>query len=221
MSGIDWDWAYAWSVMPDLLRGLVLTVEITILASTLALALGLVWILVRLADIPVISPLINFMVEFIRGTPLLVQLYFIFYVFPNYGVTLSAMATGVLGLGLYFSAFTSEVYRAGIEGVPTGQWEACLTLGLPVPRVWAGIVMPQAITIITPMLGNYIILMFKETALLSTITVMEVLARAMDVGFESFRFIEPLTLAGGLYFIVSYISARGVRVLEARNAERR
>lgn len=215
-----WDWGFAFAAVPNLLIGLQLTVEATFWGSILALLLGLIWVLVRLANIPVLSPAIGFLVEFVRGTPFLVQLYFLFYVFPTYGVTLSAMTTGVIALGLYYSAYISEVYRAGIEGVAPGQWEASLTLGLPIRRVWLGIVLPQSLRTITPMLGNYVIVMFKETTLLSTITVMEVLAQAMDVGFLHYRFIEPLTMAGLLYFAVSYAAAQGVRALEARLAAR-
>lgn len=218
MTGFSWDWGFAWSTIPGLLEGLQLTMEATLLGSLVALALGLMWALIRLADVPVIAPAIRVFVEFVRGTPFLVQLYFLFYVFPTYGVTMSAMLTGVVGLGLYYSAYMAEVFRAGIEGVPAGQWEASLALGLPLRRVWLGVVLPQALRTVTPILGNYVIVMFKESALLSTITVLELLARATDIGVQQFRFIEPLTLAGLLYFLVSYPAARFVRALEGRVA---
>ncbi len=221
MTGFAWDWQYAWSSMPTLLDGLELTVEVTILGAILAVALGPLWTLSRLLDIPVLSPLISIVLEFLRGTPFLVQIFFLFYVLPNYGVTLSAISTGVFGLGLYYSSYAAEIYRAGIESVPPGQWEACLTLGLPVKRAWTGIVLPQVLPTIAPMLGSLVIVMFKETALLSTITVMELLARGMEIGFLEYRFIEPLTMAGALYFIVSYAAAYGVRVLERHNAVQR
>jgi polar amino acid transport system permease protein len=155
-------------------------------------------------------------VEFLRGTPFLVQLYFLFYVFPSYGLTFSALVTGIVGLGLYYSAYTAEIFRAGIEDIPPGQWEACLVLGLPLRRVWTGIILPQAVRTVIPVFGNYVIVMFKETALLSAITVTEVLAQANNVGYLQFRFTEPLTLAGILYLLVSYPAARGVRLLEKR-----
>ena len=218
MSGFRWDWATAWAVLPDLLRGLSLTVEATLAGSAIALILGLCWTIVRLGRVPLLSAAVQMFVEFLRGTPFLVQLYFLFYVLPTYGLTLPALQTGALGLGLYYSAYTSEVFRAGIEAVPAGQWESCLTLGLPLWRVWTGIILPQAMRISIPMLGNYVIVMFKETALLSTITVMEVTAQATNAGFRMFRFVEPLTLVGVLYFALSYPAARLVRALEARSA---
>lgn len=220
MGGFSWNWQYAIACIPQLIEGLQLTIALTFLGSILAFVLGLVWMLLRLANVPILSPLAALFVEFVRGTPFLVQVYFLFYVTPGLGITFSAFMTGVIALALFNSAFIAEVYRAGIEGIHKGQWEASLTLGLPVRRVWTHIILPQALRIIIPMLGNYVTVMFKETAVLSTITVMELLAQAMDAGFLRFRFVEPLTMAAGFYFIISYASARGVRLLEARNAAR-
>jgi polar amino acid transport system permease protein len=220
MSGFSWDWAYALSIMPDLLEGLLVTVQATLLATAIALPLGLVLMLLRVAAIPVVSPLVGFLVEFLRGTPFLIQLYFIFYVLPNYGVLLSPFVTGVLALGVYGAARAAELYRAGIEAVPAGQWEACMALGLPLSYVWRGVVLPQVVPVVTPMLGNLVIVMFKDSAVLSTITVLELVARAKDVGVMTFRYLEPLTLAGVLFWIVSYAAARGVRRLETHHAGR-
>lgn len=220
MSGFSWDWAYALSILPELLRGLMITVQATLLATAIALPLGLVLILIRVAGIPVVSRAVWFLIEFLRGTPFLIQLYFIFYVMPNYGVTLSPFTTGVIALGIYGAARAAELYRAGIEALPPGQWEACMALGLPLPYVWRGVVMPQVVPVVTPMLGNLVIVMFKDSAVLSTITVLELVATAKDIGVMTFRYLEPLTLAGLLFWIVSYAAAHGVRHLEARHAGR-
>ena len=166
------------------------------------------------------TPPVWFFVQFIRGTPLLIQLYFLFYLLPNWGLTLSALPTGIIGLGLFYSSYTAEIYRAGIEDLPPGQWEASLVLGLPIRRVWLGIILPQAIRAVLPVLGNVVISMFKQSALLSTITVMELLAQGMSAGTIFYRFVEPLTMVGAFYFLVSYLSARAVRSLEARDAVR-
>jgi polar amino acid transport system permease protein len=214
MSGFHWDWAFAWSIVPQLARGVVVTVIATAGGSILAFLLGLVWAFLRIAQVRIVSPAVWFFVQFIRGTPLLIQLYFLFYVLPTWGLTISALATGIIGLGLFFSAYAAEVYRAGIENLPTGQWEAALALGLPVRRVWIGIVLPQAIRTVLPMLGNIIVSMFKQTALLSTITVLELLASGMAIGQMTYRFVEPLTMVGVFYFAVSYASARALRSLE-------
>jgi polar amino acid transport system permease protein len=218
MSGFHWDWQFAWSIVPDLLAGLRLTILATMFGSIVSFALGLVWTLIRLARIRWLTPIVEFFVQFVRGTPLLVQLYFLFYIFPAWGVSLTAFATGVLGLGVCYSAYTTEIYRAGIENLPAGQWEAALTLGLPIRRVWLGIVLPQSIRSILPMLGNQVIGMFKESSLLSTITVMELLAQGNNIGSINFRYVEPLTMVGAIYFAISYTAARLVRSSEARDA---
>lgn len=216
MSGFQWDWAYALSCIPHLLEGLKITVLVTLCGFVIALVLGFVLVFLRMARLPVISPAAAVFVEFIRGTPFLIQLFFLFYVVPNWGLTLSAIVTGIVAIGIFNSAYVSEIYRAGIEDIPPGQWEACLTVGLPVRRVWLGIIIPQAFMSVLPMLGNVVIGMFKETAVLSTITVMELLARGMDQGFTHFRFIEPLTMVGAMYLAISYTAARAVRRLEGR-----
>lgn len=218
MSGFSWDWAFAWSVLPALLDGLSVTVQATLAGSLIALPLGLLWCFLRLADIPLFSFVIRFMVEFLRGTPFLVQLYFVFYVLPKYGIIFSPLATGIFALGIYGSARAAEFYRAALEAIPAGQWEASLTLGLPIRKVWMRIILPQMWPIAAPMLGNLVIAMFKDTAVLSTITVLEVVARAKDAGFQTFRYLEPLTIAGILFWIVSYGAARLLRRLEDKNA---
>ena len=125
MSRFPWEWQYVWAALPHLIAGLKLTVAATIAGSALTFVLGLVWFMLRLANLPLISPVANFVVQFVRGTPLLIQLYFVFYVLPTVQVTLSPMVCGIIGLAIFNSAPTSEVYRAGIEAIPKGQWEAC------------------------------------------------------------------------------------------------
>lgn len=216
MNGIPWDWSYAISCIPHLLEGLKITVLVTFCGFAIALALGFFLVFLRIARIPIISAVAAFFVEFIRGTPFLIQLFFLFYVVPNWGLTLSAIVTGIVAIGIFNSAYVSEIYRAGIEDVAPGQWEACLTVGLPVRRVWIGVIIPQVFMSVLPMLGNVVIGMFKETAVLSTITVMELLARGMDQGSTHFRYIEPLTMVGAMYLAISYAAALAVRRLEGR-----
>ena len=217
MSTLDWDWSFAWSIVPALLMGAKITVIATMLGSLLAFALGLIWTLLRLMRIKLVTPAVELFVSFVRGTPLLVQLYFVFYVFPKWGLSMPALVTGIVGLGIYYSATASEIYRAGIEELAAGQWEAALVLGLPLRRVWLGIVLPQAVKTVLPVLGNQVVAMFKETSLLSTITVIELLAEATSIGSIEFRYVEPLTMAGFFYFVISYTAARGIRRLEARH----
>ncbi len=211
-----WDWDYTRDILPDLLRGLVVTVQATLVGSVVALLLGLVFALLRRSGLRAVRIVTGAFVEFIRSTPLLVQLYVLFFVLPTVGITLSGFQAGVIGLGVHYATYTSEVYRAGIEGVPRGQWEAATALNLPTSRVWRSVILPQAIPRVLPALGNYVIAMFKETPLLSAITVLEMLAIAKGLGSQTFRYLEPLTLVGLLFLLVSLPASLTVRRLERR-----
>jgi polar amino acid transport system permease protein len=211
-----WDWGYAFEVLPQLLRALLVTLEITVLGSVLALVLGLVIAVLRQAHIPVLDQVLWALVEFIRSTPLLVQVFFLYFALPRFGLTLSALTVGVLGLGLHYATYTSEVYRAGIEAVPRGQWEAATALSLSRTRTWTGVILPQAIPRVLPALGNYVISMFKEVPLLLAISVVEVVSKAQEIGSQTFRFTEPFTIAGLLFLALSYPASMLVRRLERR-----
>lgn len=210
------DWHYAWAIMPRLAQGLVVTIEATVLGMAVALTLGLALALARRSRFRLIAWPIGVAVEFIRSTPLLVQIYFLFYVLPDTGIRLSPLATGVIALGLHYAAYCSEVYRAGLESVPRGQWDAAMALNLGHWRMMRDIIIPQAIPPIVPALGNYLVAMFKDTPLLSAITVLELLQVAKLIGAESFRYIEPLTLVGALFLVLSLLSAAGIRWIEGR-----
>jgi polar amino acid transport system permease protein len=214
------DWQFAWDILPRLLGGLVVTIEATVVGFILAVILGLFLALGRRSENPWISQPIGAIVEFIRSTPLLVQLFFFFFVLPRYGIRLPAFVVGTVALGLHYGTYTSEVYRAGIDAVDQGQWEAATALNFSPLRVWVGIILPQAIPPMIPALGNYLIGMFKESAQLRAITVTELMLTARVIGTETFRFLEPITLAGLLYFLVSYPSALILQRLEARYANK-
>ncbi|MFD2421065.1 ectoine/hydroxyectoine ABC transporter permease subunit EhuD [Amycolatopsis pigmentata] len=214
---MTWDWSNAYASIPLLLTGLAVTLELTVVGSALAYVLGLMLTLLRQSRIPVLSQAVYLFVELVRSTPLLIQVFVIFYlVWPLLGVKPSPFATGVLALGVHYATYTSEVYRAGIDAVPKGQWEAARALSLPRARVWTGIVLPQAVPRVLPALGNYTISMFKETPLLLAIGVLDVLNRAKEQGAETFRVIEPYTLAGLMFLAISYPSSILVRRLERR-----
>ena len=211
---MTFDWAYVVAIAPPLLRALQVTVGATVAGTVLALVLGLAWTLMRRSRTRFVSTPASWLVEFVRSTPLLVQLYFLFYVAPAAGVVLSPLTAGILALGLHYSSYTSEVYRAGIEAVPRGQWEAAIALDFSRLRTWRTIILPQAIPPIVPALGNYVVAMFKDTPMLAAITVMELLQTAKIIGSESFRYLEPLTLVGVLFLGVSLVAARLVHRLE-------
>jgi polar amino acid transport system permease protein len=211
---MDFDWAFTWEILPLLGRAALTTVFATMIGYALALVLGLVLALLRRSSRRWISWPVGWAIEFIRSTPLLVQLYFLFFVFPEYGIVLSGLVAGVLGLGIHYSTYTSEVYRAGLEGIHRGQWEAATALNFTPLRVYTNIIIPQAIPPVVPALGNYLVAMFKDTPLLSAIAVVELMQRAKIIGSESFRYVEPITLVGLFFLAMSLVSAMGVRRLE-------
>ena len=187
------------------------------LGSVVALLLGLVFAVVRRARIPVLDQILWAFIEIVRSTPLLVQVFFLFFALPRLGITLSAFVIGVVGLGVHYATYTSEVYRAGIDAVPKGQWESATALSLPRSRVWTGVVLPQAIPRVLPALGNYVISMFKEVPLLLAIGVVEVVNAGREIGSATFRYVEPYTIAGVLFLLLSYPASLLVRRLERRS----
>ncbi|MER7077022.1 polar amino acid transport system permease protein [Saccharopolyspora kobensis] len=211
-----WDWEFTGRVVPDVLRGLLVTFEATVLGSVVAFALGLLLALLRRSRIRAVSRATWLFIEFVRSTPLLVQLYFLFNVLPGIGLRFSSLTTGVIGLGVHYACYAAEVYRAGIDGVPRGQWEAATALSLPTYRVWTSVVLPQAIPRVLPALGNYTISMFKETPLLLAIGVLDLVGAAQEAGSDAYRYVEPLTLAGICFLLLSYPASLLVRRLERR-----
>jgi len=211
-----WDNSFALSVLPVIAQGLAITVLITFTGTAIALCIGLVLAIMRRARAKWISLPAEAFVEFVRATPLLVQLYFLYFGLPVFGIFLSALVTGIIGIGLNYSAYTAEVYRAGIEGVPRGQWEAARALNFSHGQTWVRIILPQAVRKVIPALGNYLIAMFKDTPILASISVLEMLEQAQIVGSENFRYLEPMTLVGLLFILVSYPATLLVRRLEVR-----
>jgi polar amino acid transport system permease protein len=214
---MTWDMDYAIDVFPRILEAFLrYTLLVTVLASLLAATLGLVFAVIRGAHVPVLAPLTTAFIEFVRSTPIPIQLFFLFYVLPSVGLTLSGLFIGVLTLGVHYSCYYAEVYRAGIDGVPKGQWEACTALSLSTRDQWQHVVLPQAIRNVLPSLGNYVISMFKETPFLFLIAVPEMVQEAVSIGGRDFRYLEPVTIAGLIFLAASYPSAVAMRKLETR-----
>lgn len=212
-----WDWDYAWEVLPTIVgEGLRTTLLATAFGSVLAYTLGLVLALARRAPSAAVRAVVWAFIEFIRSTPLLVQIFFFFFVLPSVGLKFDPLTTGVIAIGLHYSTFTAEVYRAGIEAVPRGQWEAAVALSLPMRRTWTSVILPQAIPRVLPALGNYTISMLKETPLLLMIGVLDIVGVANQVGSRAFRYVEPITIAGVLFLVLSLSASLLVRWLEKR-----
>ena len=209
-----WDWAYAVEAFPLLAEASLITLQATALGFLVALTVGLLFALGRMVGPTWFRLAVGGLVEFIRSTPLLIQIFFLYYVLPEFGLTLDAMPTGVLALGLHYGAYCSEVYRAGLANVPKGQWEASIALNLSSWTTFKDVILPQAIPPVVPALGNYLVALFKETPLLSVIAVLELMQTAKILGSETFRYVEPITLVGLFFLVFSLISAALIRRVE-------
>ena len=213
---MTWDWDFTWSILPALLQGAQLTLAATLFGSLLAALLGLAIAVARRSSIKPLTLAVGSFVSFVRGTPLLVQLYFLFYVLPDLGLLLSPLTAGILGLGLHYSTYMSEVYRAGIDNVPRDQWEAAKACNLTSPQTWRHVILPQAVPPMIPALGNYLVAMFKETPLLSAVTVLEMMNQAKSIANFNYRYLEPMTLVGLIFLVMSLVAAFGLNRLEKR-----
>lgn len=218
MYGFEWDTttplSYASSILPIILIGLSVTLQAAAAGFAIALVLGLVFALLRRSRFTAVSWTTAVVVEFLRDTPLLVQLFFLYYVLPDYGITLPAFLTGALALGLQYSAYTSEVYRGGIEAVPRGQWEAATALNLSRLQTYRDIVVPQIVPRILPAMGNYLVAMIKETPVLSVVTVLEMMGLANMIGERTFEYLVPLTLVGLIFLLLTLICSAGLHRLQ-------
>ncbi|QIG52393.1 ectoine/hydroxyectoine ABC transporter permease subunit EhuD [Nordella sp. HKS 07] len=208
-----WDWAFTFEILPTLAKAAVISIEATLVGFALAAILGLALALLRIA-VPWTAWPVSVLVELIRSTPLLIQIFFLYFVFPSFGVTLDAFTAGVLALGIHYAAYCSEVYRAGFDNIPRGQWEASIALNLSPWTTFSDIIIPQAIPPVVPALGNYLVALFKETPLLSAIAVLELMQTAKIIGSETFRYTEPITLVGLFFLAMSLVSAAFIRAAE-------
>jgi len=219
-----WDWDFSAEIFPRLMEGMLVTVAVTLIGIVIAVILGLFLALGRRSNQPWISYPTAWFIEFIRSTPLLIQLFFFYYALPQardlprWLTTWPAFITMFVALGVHYACYASEAYRAGIESVPKGQWEASTTLNLKIKTTWRSVILPQAIPRSLPPLGNYFVAMFKDAPIGSAITVQGVLFVARATQSASFRSVEPYTLAGLLFLAVSIPAAMFVRRLERRVA---
>lgn len=213
---LAFDPAWAWALVPDMLNALTVTALGTVLGFAISLVLGLFFALGRRSKRRYVSAPFAFIIEFVRSTPLLVQLFFLFYALPDLGVVLSPMQTLVIGLGVHYATYCSEGYRAGINSVPKGQWEAATALNLGTRVTWSRVVLPQAIPNVLPALGNFLVAAFKDAPLGSAVQVTGVLFFASTIASRSFRSVEPFLLIGVGFLMVSLPAAWLVRRLEDR-----
>ena len=189
--------------LPLLLKGAGMTVLISVAAMMLAVAAGVIVTLTRLMGGPLLKPLAVAYVEVMRGTPLLLQLYIIYYGLPNIGISLDAFTAAVLGLGLNYAAYESEIYRAGLGSIPKGQVDAALSLGMTRGMIYRRILIPQARRVVLPPVTNDFISLFKDSSLVSIIAIVELTKSYNMLAVSSMKFLELGLLTGALYLMMS------------------
>ena len=204
-------WDYRWVLLHGLMVTTMLTFVVIVLAGTLAIPVAVA----RMSSQRALRWPADFFVEIIRATPLILQLVYIYYVLPSIGIRLDPFTAAIIGLTVNYSAYMSEVYRSGLTAVPRGQHEAALSLGLGTWVKFRKVILPQAFRIVLPSLGNYLIALFKDTALASVVTVQELMFSGQIIAARNYQYFTIYTITGILYFAVGYPSALLVRQLES------
>jgi polar amino acid transport system permease protein len=205
--------------LPILLEAFVkVTLVATVLGSLIAVILGLVWA-IAVRELPSwIGYPLKWVLDIIRMTPLPVQLLFTLYAVVEFNPRVDGLLIGVAVLGVHYSTYMAESYRAGIESIRQGQWEAATALSLPQSRTWRAVILPQAIRNTLPSLGNWAIAMFKDTPFLIFIGVPEMVTAAQEFGGRNFTYLEAFTIAGLIFLAASYPTAVLMRKLEKKLA---
>jgi len=189
--------------MPILLLGVKLTIMVTVGSLVLSTVLGLVWALMRVSGVRALSGTAIVIVNVIRGIPIIVQLFYIYFVLPEFGITLSALEASIIGLGIAYSAYQSENFRAGIEAIDRGQIEAAHSIGMGWVLTMRRVVLPQAVKIVLPPYGNIMIMMLKDSSQASTITVAELALQGKLIASSTFKNMTVFTLVAALYLAMS------------------
>ncbi len=211
---LTWRWDFVWEILPRLIWATGNTLIAALLGYAIAMVLGLVFALAQRTPSRTLTVVVREVVEFIRSTPLVLQIFFIFYVGPQFGIRLSPWVSGMTAIGLHYAAYLSEVYRGGIDAVPRGQWEAATALNLSTARTYFRVIIPQALPTALAGMGNYLVGIFKDTPMLSVIGVAELMHTANAIGSESYRFLEPFTLVGVIFLAISLPTAALIRAFE-------
>ncbi|AXV75527.1 MULTISPECIES: ectoine/hydroxyectoine ABC transporter permease subunit EhuD [Ralstonia solanacearum species complex] len=205
---------HAREFLPILLQGAVVTVEVTVLSFLLSSVIGLALALMRLSPVKAVATAGATIVNIIRGLPIIVQLFYIYFVLPDIGIQLSAFQAGVIGLGIAYSAYQAENFRAGIEAVDPGQREAAQAMGMRGSLIMRRVILPQAFRIALPPYGNTLVMMLKDSSLVSTITVAEMTRAGQLIASSTFQNMTVYTLVALLYLLMSLPLVFGLRRLE-------
>ena len=212
---VEWRWEWTFEILPQMLWATLNTFLAAGVGYAIAAVVGIILMLGQRTPYKIVNIIIREIVEFIRSTPLLVQLFFVYFVAPQFGIILSAWVSAMITIGLHYGTYLSEVYRGALEGVQRTQWEACKALNFSSGYTYRKIILPQAFPIAIPGMGNYLVGIFKDTPLLATIGVAELFFTANAIGAYTYRYLEPYTMVGVIFLVISLPTAFGIRRLEA------
>jgi polar amino acid transport system permease protein len=210
----EWKWDFVWEITPRLIDATGNTLIAAGAGYAIAVVLGLILALAQRTPYRVLTFVVRELVEFVRSTPLILQIFFIFYVGPQFGIRLSPWMSGMIAIGLHYACYLSEVYRGGIEAVPKGQWEAATAINMSTAQKYRRVIIPQAIPPALAGMGNYLVGIFKDTPMLSVIGVAELIHTANAIGSENYRFLEPYTMVGIIFLAISLPAAGLIRLFE-------
>ena len=206
--------------IPILFEGAKLTILVTLGSLALSTILGMVWALMRVSKYPVLIWFSSTMINLLRGIPIIVLLFYIYFVMPDMGLSLSALHAAIIGLGLAYSAYQAENFRAGIEAIDRGQIEAAMAMGMSWAMTMRRVVLPQAVKIILPPYGNIMIMMLKDSSQASTITVAELALQGKLIATSNFKNATVFTIVAIMYLVMCIPLIMLVRHLEKRNASK-
>ena len=206
--------------LPILLQGVWLTVVVTIGSLLLSTVLGLIWAMMRVSGIKALSMLSASLINVIRGIPIIVLLFYLYFVMPEFGVTMTALQAAILGLGIAYSAYQAENFRAGIEAIDKGQIEAAHAIGMSWGQTMRRVVLPQAVKIVLPPYGNVMIMMLKDSSQASTITVAELALQGKLIASSTFKNTSVFTLVALMYLTMSIPLILLVRHFEKRAGQK-
>ena len=207
--------------LPVLMQGVLTTLAITIAALLIATFLGLFWALLRVSGIGPLSNASRILTNMIRGVPIIVVLFYMYFVLPELGVSLNAFQAGALGLGIAYSSYMAEVFRAGIDAVDVGQYEAAQSLGMSRALLMRRVILPQAIKIALPPYGNNLVMMLKDSSQTAVITVVELSMQSKLIAAATFKSATIFTLVALIYLVMSLPMMYGVGKLERRLGNRK
>jgi polar amino acid transport system permease protein len=206
--------------LPILLQGVGLTILVTLGSLLLSTILGLVWALLRVSGLRALSLLSAGLINVIRGIPIIVLLFYLYFVMPDFGITLTALQAAILGLGIAYSAYQAENFRAGIEAIDKGQIEAAQTIGMGWWLTMRRVVLPQAVKIVLPPYGNIMIMLLKDSSQASTITVAELALQGKLIASSTFKNTSVFTLVALMYLTMSIPLILLVRHFEKKANQR-